>query len=115
MPAVESAMRRYAHKGKFDKDLWEITGLLHDFDYEGWPNPELDESGHPYTGVKILRELGYPEEMPDAILGHAECTGEPRSTPLAKTLFAVDEVCVLIMAAGYLRREHLRGLSPKSV
>lgn len=115
MLAVEAAMRAYARSGGHDEDLWGMTGLLHDFDYERWPNPALDGSGHPWTGVAVLRERGYPEEMCDAILGHAPFTNHPRTTPLAKTLFAVDELCGLVTAIGYVRPDKLNGLEPASV
>ncbi len=115
MLAVEAAMRAYAQRGGHDPDLWGVTGLLHDFDYERWPNPALDETGHPWTGVAILRERGYPEEICDAILGHAPFTHHPRTTPLAKTLFAVDELCGLIVAMAYVRPDRLTGLEPSSV
>ncbi|MEX2015948.1 MAG: HDIG domain-containing metalloprotein [Candidatus Hydrogenedentales bacterium] len=113
--AVEAAMRACARDTGADEELWGVTGLLHDFDYERWPNPERDETGHPWTGVAILRERGYSEEMCDAILGHAPFTKHPRTTPLAKTLFAVDELCGLITAIGYVRPDGLDGLEPKSV
>lgn len=115
MLAVEAAMRAYARKLGEDEALWGITGLLHDFDYERWPNPDLDESGHPYTGVPILRERGYPEVLIEAIMGHAEYTGTPRTTPLARTLFAVDELCGFIVAVAHVRPGHLDGMKPKSV
>ncbi len=115
MLAVEAAMRAYARQGGHDEELWGITGLLHDFDYERWPNPNLDESGHPWIGVAILQERGYPEELCDAIMGHAPFTNHPRSTPLAKTLFAVDELCGLVTAIGYVRPEKLNNLEPSSV
>ena len=115
MLAVEAAMRGYARKLGEEETRWGITGLLHDFDYERWPNPGLGTSGHPHTGVAILREKGYPEEICDAILGHAPFTGHPRTTSLAKALFAVDELCGLVMAMGYVRPQKLNGLEPKSV
>jgi len=115
MLAVEAAMRSYAEAGGHDADLWGLTGLLHDFDYERWPNPDLDETGHPWRGVAILRERGYPEALCDAILGHAPFTGHPRTTPLAKTLFAVDELCGLVTAIAYVRPDGLDGLTAKSV
>jgi putative nucleotidyltransferase with HDIG domain len=115
MLAVEAAMRAYARLGGHDEALWGVTGLLHDFDYERWPNPALDESGHPWTGVTILRDRGYPDEICDAILGHAPFTDHPRITPLAKTLFAVDELCGLIVAMAYVRPDRLGGLEPGSV
>lgn len=115
MLAVEAAMRAYARKFDEDEELWGVTGLLHDFDYEKWPNPNQDDTGHPYTGVAILREKGYPEMMLDAIMGHGLYTGVPRETPLAKTLFAVDELCGLVMACAYVRPENLNGMKAKSV
>ena len=115
MLAVEAAMRAYADRGGYDADLWGLTGLLHDFDYERWPNDAMDETGHPYTGIAILREKGYPEEMLDAILGHAPYANHARTTPLAQTLFAVDELSGLIMAMGYVRPNNLDDLKPKSV
>jgi putative nucleotidyltransferase with HDIG domain len=115
MLAVEAAMRAYARHGGHDEDLWGITGLLHDFDYERWPNLALDESGHPWIGVAMLRDRGFPEAVCDAIMGHAPFTKHTRTTPLAKTLFAVDELCGLITAIGYVRPEKLNGLEPGSV
>ncbi len=115
MLAVEAAMVAYARKRGEDETLWGLTGLLHDFDYEKWPNPNHDETGHPFTGVALLREQGYPEEMIDAILGHALYSGVARETPLAQTLFAVDELCGFVMALAYVRPENLTGMKPKSV
>ena len=97
--AVEAAMRAYAKKFGEDEEAWGNVGLLHDFDYEKYPT--LDD--HPFRGVEILREKGYPEEWIEAILGHAEHTGFPRKTLMAKTLFAVDELCGFITAVGYVR------------
>ena len=115
MLAVEAAMRAYARLGGHDEELWGVTGLLHDFDYERWPNENLDETGHPWTGVEILREQGYPAELLDAMMGHAPFTGHARTTAIAKTLFAVDELSGLIMAMAYLRPNKLEGIQPKSV
>ena len=115
MLAVEAAMRAYAQKNGEDEAVWGITGLLHDFDYERWPNEARDDTGHPYTGVAMMREKDYPEAVLDAIMGHTRYTGVPRTTPLARTLFAVDELCGLIMAMGYVRPGKLDGLTPKSV
>lgn len=109
--SVEAAMRAYAQYFGEDEELWGITGLLHDFDYEKYPTAEE----HPYVGNKILKELGYPDEMCDAIMGHAEYTGVLRQTKLAKTLFAVDELAGFIMAVAYVRPEKLTGMKPKSV
>jgi putative nucleotidyltransferase with HDIG domain len=97
--AVESAMRAYAKKFGENEKEWSSVGLLHDFDYEKYPT--LDD--HPFRGSEILREKGYPEEWIEAILGHAEHTGVPRKTLMAKTLFAVDELCGFITAVAYVR------------
>ena len=88
--AVESCMRFYAKLNNEDEDLWGITGLLHDFDYEMFPNPQ--EGGHPYKGESILKEKGYPNLIREAIMGHATFTNVPRETSLAKHLFACDEL-----------------------
>jgi len=97
--SVESAMRYYARKFGEDEERWGITGLIHDFDYEKHPTQEE----HPYVGVKILEEKGYPEDIRRAVLGHAVYTGTPRDTLMAKTLFAVDELTGLITAAALVR------------
>jgi putative nucleotidyltransferase with HDIG domain len=109
--AVESAMAAYARHFGEDETLWRITGLLHDMDYER--HPTADE--HPWVGVGVLRELGYPEEVAQAILGHAAYTGTSRETRLARTLFAVDELAGFITACAYVRPTRLDGLAPKSV
>jgi putative nucleotidyltransferase with HDIG domain len=115
MLAVEAAMQAYARKLDEHEEHWGIAGLLHDFDYERWPNENRDETGHPFTGIKILKEKDYPEEIIDAILGHAPFASHPRVTPMAKALFAVDELCGLVMAIGYVRPNDLNDLKPKSV
>ncbi len=116
MYAVEAAMRAYARRYGEDEDLWGITGLLHDFDYERWPNEERKaDDEHPTTGVKILREKGYPEEMLQAILGHAEHTGAPRESLMAKALFAVDELTGFLTACALVRPTGLSDLKVKSV
>lgn len=97
--AVESAMRFYARQLGEDEALWSATGLLHDFDYERWP----DEQNHPYRGVEILREKGYPEEMLTAILGHAPYTGVARESLLAKALFACDELAGFVVAVALIK------------
>ena len=109
--AVEAAMHAYARRIGADEELWRMTGLLHDMDYEKHPTP--DE--HPFVGVEVLRERGYPEEMLEAILGHATYSGVPRTTSLAKTLFAVDELAGFITAVAYVRPTGLDGMKPKSV
>jgi putative nucleotidyltransferase with HDIG domain len=91
---VEAAMRAYARREGADEALWGAAGLLHDMDYEKHPTPEE----HPRVGCRVLEGLGYPAELIEAILGHASYTGVPRVTPMAKTLFAVDELVGLITA-----------------
>lgn len=116
MYAVEAAMRAYARKLGEDEDLWGITGLLHDFDYERWPNDERKpDDEHPTTGVAILRERGYPDEMLQAILGHATHTGVARESLMAKTLFAVDELTGFITACALVRPTGISDLKVKSV
>jgi putative nucleotidyltransferase with HDIG domain len=97
--AVEAAMRAYARRFGEDEELWGITGLVHDMDYERHPNREE----HPYVGVKALEEAGYPEEVRRAVLGHAPYTGVPRESRLAKALFAVDELTGFIVAVALVR------------
>ncbi|MCB0333705.1 MAG: hydrolase [Bdellovibrionales bacterium] len=115
---VEAAMLWYAkHFGCSDveQEKWAITGLLHDFDYEMYPEP-TSPGGHPFKGNAILAELGYPEDVRDAIMGHAEYTGVARETQIAKTLFAVDELSGLITAATLVRPDRsLHTITPKSV
>lgn len=116
MLAVEAAVAAYARKYGEDEELWAATALLHDFDYERYPNPDRDETGHPYVGVEELRKLGYPEVVTDAIMGHAEYTGVPRETTLAKVLFACDELTGLITAAVLVRPDRdIANLALKSV
>ena len=109
--AVESAMAYYAELFGEDETLWRMTGLLHDMDYEKHPTREE----HPFVGVDVLRKKGYPEEMLEAILGHATYSGVPRTSRLAKTLFAVDELAGFITAVSYVRPTKLVGMKPKSV
>jgi putative nucleotidyltransferase with HDIG domain len=97
--AVESAMRAYARKFGKDEEKWAIVGLLHDFDYEKFPTPDQ----HPWVGSKILEERGYPEDIRKAILGHADYTGVPRDTLMAKALYACDELCGFITAVALVR------------
>jgi predicted hydrolase (HD superfamily) len=104
MYAVEGAMRAYAARFGDDVERWGLAGLVHDFDYERWPNTgHLPDVEHPSEGVRILRGLGYPEDILEAILGHATYCGVPRVTPMAKTLFAVDELTGLITATALVR------------
>jgi putative nucleotidyltransferase with HDIG domain len=104
MLAVEACVRAYAKKQGADEDLWGLTALLHDFDYERWPNNDHSaDREHPAEGAKILRELGYPEEMTRAILSHANYSGVVRQSPLEHTLFACDELAGFLTACTYVR------------
>lgn len=109
--AVEAAMAEYARRFGEDVERWRIAGLLHDMDYERHPTPEE----HPFVGVRVLEERGYDEEIRTAILGHALYSGVPRATPMAKTLFAVDELAGFVTAVAQVRPDGLDGLTPKSV
>src|ERR1043166_3613426 len=103
--AVEAAMRHYARRFGEDVELWGLSGLLHDFDYERWPNPP----DHTREGARILREHGLDEEIAAAVLSHAEWTRDqyPLARPIRKTLFAVDELCGFITAVACVRPEKL--------
>jgi putative nucleotidyltransferase with HDIG domain len=104
MLAVETCVRAYARKSGADEELWGITALLHDFDYERWPNVEhAADKEHPAEGAKILRELGYPEEVVRAIVSHADYSGVVRQSPLEHTLFACDELAGFLTACTYVR------------
>ena len=109
--AVEASVGWYARRFGEDEQLWRATALLHDFDYE--LHPTLDE--HPQDGAPILREEGWPEEVVEAVLSHAEHLEMPRDTPLKKTLFACDELSGFVHACGLVRPTGLDGLEPKSV
>jgi putative nucleotidyltransferase with HDIG domain len=102
--AVEACVRAYARKLNADEELWGVTALLHDFDYERWPNATHHPTEeHPYEGSKILRERGYPEEMIHAVLGHADYCNVPRVSPLDKTLFACDELAGFLTACALIK------------
>jgi putative nucleotidyltransferase with HDIG domain len=102
--AVEACVRAYARKNGVDEELWGIAALLHDFDYERWPNAEHHPTQeHPYEGSKILREHGYPEEMIRAILGHADYTNVARVSALDHTLFACDELAGFLTACALVK------------
>jgi putative nucleotidyltransferase with HDIG domain len=104
MLAVEAAMRAYARRLGGDEHRWGITGLVHDFDYERYPNAErAADREHPAEGVRHLRALGYPDDVCAAILGHADYSGVPRVTPMAKALYAVDELTGLVTAAALMK------------
>ena len=109
--AVEASVRAYAQKFGEDEELWGVTALLHDFDYE--IHPTLDK--HPQDGAPILREEGYPEVVIEGVLSHAEHLAMPRDTPLKKTLFACDELSGFIHACGLVRPDGIETLEPKSV
>ena len=109
--AVEASMGWYARHFGEDEELWRVVGLLHDFDYE--IHPTLDK--HPQDGAPILREAGYPEEVIEAVLSHAEHLALPRDTLLKRTLFACDELSGFVHAVGLVRPTGLDGLEPKSV
>ena len=110
--AVESVMRAYACKLNENEEKWGIVGLLHDFDYEKYPGADQ----HPFVGSKILEEKGYPEDVRRAILGHATYTGIPRDTPLARYLYACDELCGFITAVALVRpNKKLAEVEVKSV
>jgi putative nucleotidyltransferase with HDIG domain len=109
--AVEAAVAGYARRFGADEQLWRATALLHDFDYE--MHPTLDK--HPQDGAPILREEGYPEEVVDAVLSHAEHLDVPRDTPLKRTLFACDELAGFVHACGLVRPDGIATLEPKSV
>jgi predicted hydrolase (HD superfamily) len=104
MLAVEGAMRAYALKFGEDEERWGITGLIHDFDYERFPNSAHSPTEeHPSEGVRLLRSKGYSEDILQAILGHAQYTSTPRESKMARTLFAVDELTGLITATALVR------------
>src|SRR6476661_3447588 len=109
--AVEAAVAAYAKTFGEDEELWRATALLHDFDYE--MHPTLDK--HPQDGAPILREEGWPEEVVETVLSHAEHLGLPRDTPLKKALFACDELSGFVHACALVRPTGLEGLEPKSV
>jgi putative nucleotidyltransferase with HDIG domain len=110
--AVEAAMRSYARKFGEDEEVWGIVGLLHDFDYERYP----DAKDHPFKGAEILRQKGYPTEWIEAILGHADYSGVKRESLMAKTLFAVDELTGFIVAVALVRpSKQIAEVSVKSV
>jgi putative nucleotidyltransferase with HDIG domain len=110
--AVEAAMRAMARERGGDEELWGLTGLLHDLDYERFPDLE---TGHPRVGMAELEKLGYPPEMIRAIGSHADYLGISRDSDLEKSLFAVDELSGFLLACAYVRPTGIHGLTPKSV
>ena len=112
MLAVEASMRAYAPRFGGDVELWGMTGLLHDLDYERYPDLE---TGHPRYAIEELTALEYPPELIRAIASHADYMGVPRETPMEKTLYAVDELSGFVLACSYVRPEGFTGMTPKSV
>jgi putative nucleotidyltransferase with HDIG domain len=110
--AVEVAMRAYAGRLGGDPEVWGVTGLLHDLDYER--HPDLD-SGHPRHGIRELEEREYPAEIVRAVASHADFMGVPRETAMEKALYAVDELSGFVLACAYVRPDGLEGMTPKSV
>ena len=116
MLAVEAAMRIYARKYGEDEDLWGITGLLHDLDFERYPDMDDSVDGHPRTELRLFRELGYPDALIHAVEGHAPYLGIARVGRIDSALVAVDELTGLVMAVGYVRpSKDLRDVTVKSV
>jgi putative nucleotidyltransferase with HDIG domain len=109
--AVEACMRAYARRFNEDEGKWGVVALIHDFDYEMYPNAP----DHPLKGSEILKERGYAEDVRRAILGHADYTGVPRDTLLAKALFACDELAGFITACALVRPDRIAGLEARSV
>jgi putative nucleotidyltransferase with HDIG domain len=112
MLAVEAAMRAYAPRFGGDVELWGLTGLLHDLDYERYPNLE---DGHPRYAMAELERRGYPPELVRAVASHADFLDVSRDSPMEKALYAVDELCGFVLACAYVRPERLQGMTPKSV
>lgn len=110
--AVEAAMRAYARKFGEDEELWGITGLLHDLDYERYPSPV---DGHPRYAISELETRGYPTSVTRAIASHADYMHVPRESRLEKTLYAVDELSGFLLACAYVRPAGIRGMTAKSV
>jgi putative nucleotidyltransferase with HDIG domain len=109
---VEAAMCAYARKWSEDEEAYAVTGLVHDLDYERYPDLE---TGHPRYAIKELERRGYPQEVIDAVAGHADFMGVPRETRMAKTLYAVDELSGFIAACALVRPTGIEGMKPKSV
>jgi putative nucleotidyltransferase with HDIG domain len=113
--AVEAAMVGYAHKHGADEEQWAVAGLLHDADYERFPDMDDTVNGHPRTILRYLEERDADPEIVSAIAGHATFLNVPRETDMAKTLYAVDELSGFIVACAYVRPEGIHGMTPKSV
>lgn len=113
--AVEAAMVAYAERDGEDAELWGVTGLLHDADYERFPDMDDEERGHPRTIMADLQQRDAPPEMVRAIAAHADFLGVPPENAMERTLVAVDELCGFLVACAYVRPEGIHGLTPKSV
>ena len=112
---VEAAMVAYAEKWGEDSEKWAVTGLVHDLDYERFPDLSDTDNGHPRTVLRLMEEKGWPQDVIDAVAGHAAFLEVPRETRLAKTLFAVDELSGFIAACALVRPTGVEGMAPKSV
>jgi len=112
---VEAAMTAYARRYDEDEERWAVTGLVHDLDYERYPDLDDTENGHPRTALRLLEELDWPQDVIDAVAGHATFLDVPRETQMAKTLFAVDELSGFIAACALVRPTGIHGMTPKSV
>jgi putative nucleotidyltransferase with HDIG domain len=110
--AVEAAMRAYARKFGEDEETWGLVGMLHDLDYERYPDLE---TGHPRMALEELERQGFSPEFVRAVASHADFLEVPRETTMEKTLYAVDELSGFVMACAYVRPEGIRGMTPKSV
>jgi putative nucleotidyltransferase with HDIG domain len=110
--AVEACMRAYARRLDGDEEQWGLVGMLHDLDYERFPDPE---TGHPRKGMEELERRGFSPEFVRAVASHADYLGVPRETPMEKALYAVDELSGFVMACAYVRPEGIHGMTPKSV
>ena len=114
--AVEAAMRAYARRFGGDEELWGVTALVHDLDFERFPDMDDPVNGHPRTALRLLRELNYPPDVIQAVAGHAPYLGIPRQTVMDGALYAVDELTGLIMAVAYVRpSKDIRDVEVKSV
>jgi predicted hydrolase (HD superfamily) len=112
---VEAGMRAYARRYDEDEERWAVTGLVHDLDYERFPDLDDVENGHPRTALRLFEELEWPQDVIDAVAGHATFLGVPRETQMAKALFAVDELSGFIAACALVRPTGIEGMTPKSV
>src|SRR3954462_9101030 len=110
--AVEACMRAYAEKFGEDEDRWGLVGMLHDLDYERYPDLH---TGHPRMALAELERLGFPDDMVRAVAPPPDSLEAPRNTPMEKTLYAVDELSGFVMACAYVRPQGIEGLTPKSV